>query len=69
MARQFLNNYAFKTKKEEIIWEYHANGLSARKIAAIFKKARLTPTSKSQMWRILNPLIIEMKRMYLVGGK
>lgn len=68
MAGQFLNEFKFKSKLQKIIWEYHSNGVSARNIAKVLAKTRVSNLRKSQIWNILKPLVAEMKRMYLFNG-
>lgn len=38
-AYQFLNSHEFDKERDRIIWEYHANGISARNIKKLLEKA------------------------------
>lgn len=65
MAYHFLNEYKFKNKREKVIWEYYAEGLSVRDIADTLRKVRVW-TNKDQVFRIVKRLEKVMKEMYLL---
>lgn len=67
MATDFLAVHPFESKIDRIIWEYHANGLSCRDIAATLNKVRKKKTDKTSVWEIVHKLEVIMKKMYLVG--
>lgn len=62
MANHFLNQYPFKTPLERIIWEYHANGISARNIAQLLTKARRKRVGRMTVWRVIDRLNIVMMK-------
>lgn len=66
MAYHFLNQYQFEDELERIVWEYHAEGLSVRDIAATLKKVNIN-TSKDRVWRIVKRLETAMKELYLIA--
>lgn len=66
MAESFLNEYAFSTELDKVIWEYHANGISVREISETLEKANIKKTSKSSVWLVVNRLSKIMKQMYLI---
>lgn len=41
-AEQFLHDYPFDTKLEQLIWQYHSEGIGYRHIPAELKKHRFT---------------------------
>jgi hypothetical protein len=41
MANQFLHTHTFESKREQIIWEYHANGIGSADIVKVLKKVRI----------------------------
>lgn len=67
LAEHFLNDYKFKSNYQKTIWEYHANGLSAREIAQTLNKA-LHPkkTNYNTVWLIIKELRSKMKLLYRV---
>lgn len=69
MAGQFLHSHSFKNELEKVLWEYHANGLSIREIATVFKKAKLHYSTRDKVFRALKPLIAKMLQKYVIGYK
>ena len=71
MAAKFLHDYKFTSNLEKVIWEYHAEGMSMRNIAKTLKKLKLKKfnINKDKVNSIVKPLVLAMKRMYLVGFK
>jgi hypothetical protein len=69
MATQFLNTYKFSSELDRIIWEYHTNAISIRNITKILNKTKVLRTNRDAIWQILRQLVIEMKKLYLVGYK
>jgi hypothetical protein len=67
MATDMLNTYKFASKVEQVIWEYHANGISTRDIATTLNKVRKKKILRMTVWRIVRRLEIEMKKLYVVG--
>lgn len=65
-CRYFLNDYTFKTRREEIIWEYHAEGISIRDIVTLLKKVRIK-MNRDSVWHVVNELQTVMKSMYMNG--
>ena len=65
MAENFLSEYKFASKLEEIIWEYHANGISNHHTAQLLKKARIKKTNRTDVWKIVDRLRKSMYAMYL----
>lgn len=67
MAYHFLNEHEFDSRLEQIIWEYHAEGISVRDIAELLKKARVRKKlKKTQVWAIVSKLEAKMKLRYMV---
>ena len=65
MCGQFLNEYRFESRFEQIIWEYHSNAISPRDIAKIFKQVKVYKTNRQTIWLIIKRLEKAMKNMYL----
>lgn len=66
LATHFLNDHEFKNKNEEIIWEYHSNGMSIRNIVETLNKVRKKKTDRQTVWEIVKALSNEMKTLYKV---
>lgn len=69
MCNQFLNEYKFDSRFEQIIWEYHSNALSSREIAKIFDKAKVYKTNRQTVWLIIKRLEKAMKNMYISSSQ
>ncbi len=70
MAGQFLNNFKFSSNLERIIWEYHSNAVSCRNIAKILRRVSTSRKfNKDSINKVIRSLVIEMKKLYLVGFK
>lgn len=67
-CRYFLNDHKFSTRREEIIWAYHSEGISVRDIVKLLKKVRIK-MARTQVWEVINKLEKIMKKMYLPGYK
>lgn len=65
MCYHFLNWYDFENDTEKVIWEYHTEGLSVRKIVKIFKILPLKQPSKEKVWKTVKRLETIMKSKYL----
>lgn len=66
MANKFLHDYTFKSRLDQIIWEYHANGMSVRSIATTLKKARIINRTGAWIHEfVIKRLRADMKRMYM----
>lgn len=67
MASNFLEEYKFDSNIEKAIWEYHANGISARNTSALLKKAKVKSiaTSKSKISETVYKLKMKMYEMYM----
>lgn len=65
MAASFLEEYKFSNKVEQIIWEYHANGIGVRDIARTLNKLRLFKTNRTTVWQIIQRLKASMYNMYM----
>lgn len=66
LAAHFLHDYKFESKRDAVIWEYHANGISVRDISVLLKKARQKRRiSSSEVSKDIGRLRDEMKLMYL----
>jgi len=65
MAENFLNDYPFKTRLEEIIWAYHAHGISGQNIAMLLTKAKVKKTNRTDVLNIVKRLRGSMYAMYL----
>ena len=66
LATHFLNDYEFKNRFEQIVWEYHANGISIRDIVETLNKVRRKKTDRQTVWEIVKALRTEMKKLYKV---
>lgn len=64
MATDFLNDYKFNSKLDQIVWEYHANGLSVRDVVKLLKSVRIK-TNRQYVWLIVSRLRTIMKKMYM----
>lgn len=60
LAGQFLNTYQFKNKRDRLIWELHAEGLSFNDIAKRLKSAGFKVNSRSSMHLTVKSLSKEM---------
>jgi hypothetical protein len=65
MATHFLNDYKFNSKLEQIVWEYHSNGLSSRQISRVLTAAKVSTLKKSAVFNIIQRLQKLMKFMYM----
>ncbi len=65
LCTQFLNEHLFDNRFEQIIWEYHTNGLSSKEIAKVFEKAKVYKTNYQTVWLITKKLEKIMKKLYL----
>lgn len=65
MAENFLGDYKFDTEREKTIWAYHAEGISCRDIAKIFKDAKVKGLSKSMVFAVIKKLKMKMYALYL----
>lgn len=68
MAEHFLNDHTFDNNSDRIIWEYHANGISARNITKTLNKVRKVKTNRTTVLQILKKLRDKMKLLYNVSG-
>lgn len=64
MAEHFLNSYKFDNKVDEIIWEYHTNGIGTRDIADLLKKAGVKHKGRYPVWLVIKRLREVMKETY-----
>ena len=67
LATSFLNEYKFERELDKIIWEYHAEGISARDISRLLAKAKVANIQKTRVWELISNLEHRMKLMYLTG--
>ncbi len=67
IANRFLTEHIFENKRDKIIWEYHANGMSIRNIVKTLKKVRIK-TYRRAVWETVSKLRKIMKEKYLVNG-
>lgn len=68
MCTQFLNDHIFLTNLDRIIWEYHAEAISARNIAKLLAKVRIKMYHE-QVWRVVKRLETIMYVLYSVKAK
>lgn len=59
-AQQVLYSYKFRTMADQMLWEYHANGLSIREIAAATRDSP-APMHRSSVFRALKRIIKALK--------
>ncbi len=65
LATQFLSEYEFESNLDQIIWEYHSNGLSIREIADTLKKVKIgRHQTRNTVWPTIKRLEEAMKRKY-----
>jgi hypothetical protein len=64
LASQFLNDHTFKAKLDQVIWEYHTNGISFKNIAMLLNKTRTKQTNRTSIWAIVRQLRAEMFNKY-----
>lgn len=69
LATNFLEEYKFNSNLDKIIWEYHSNGLGARKIATILKDAKIKVSNRTTIWEVIKKLKSSMYEMYLAPKK
>lgn len=66
MATHFLNDNKFENRLDQIIWEYHTNGISIRDIASTLNKTRRRHKfTKYAVEDVINRLVAQMKAKYL----
>jgi hypothetical protein len=63
-TQQFLNTHAFESELHRVIWEYHSEGASIRKIVKLLKNAgykkyyrqsrKYRPMDKMKVWKIVD---------------
>lgn len=63
MATNFLEDYEFEIRREEIIWTYHSEGISYRNISKLLKKVRIK-LSHTAVQNIVHKLKISMYLLY-----
>lgn len=68
MATNFLEEYKFENRIDQIVWEYHSNGMSMREIAIALKSAKVKMT-KDKAFAIIKRLKVKMFDMYMVSTK
>lgn len=64
LATNFLEEYKFETKREQVIWEYHSLGISMRDISKLLKKIRVK-MGKTEVCLVVNRLKLKMYDMYV----
>jgi len=64
MCTTFLNEHKFEAKLDQVIWEYHTNGISNRNIAKLLKKVKIY-TNYESIRLIVKRLQTIMKQRYL----
>lgn len=60
LAGKFLNSYEFKTKKERLIWECHAEGKTVTETSEILRKKNFKSCSRSRVHDAVSALAKEM---------
>lgn len=65
MASHFLLEHKFKTNLEQVIWEYHTNGIGVRDIATILDKTGIIKTNRTTVSQLIKKLRQIMFGMYL----
>ena len=64
MAYHFLHEHKFKSNLEQVIWEYHTEGISIRNIVKTLAKVDIH-MKRDKVWRIVSKLEKLMKVKYL----
>lgn len=64
MAGNFLVDYKFASKTEQLIWQQHSDGVSARDIAKELIKSGIQ-TNRTTVWQQIKRLESTMKKMYV----
>lgn len=65
IANMFLLEHTFDTKLDKAIWEYHTNGLGARSIATILKKAKIERHGRESVYQKIKVLRTIMLAKYV----
>ncbi len=66
MARSFLIDHNFVSEFEKIVWEYHSEGLSLRKISETLEKNKISTLQRDAIHAIVKRLEKLMKSKYLI---
>lgn len=64
MAERYLNEYPFETRREAVIWEYHANAISVRDIVKLLKKVRIQ-MKRTAVWELIKKHKVKMFELYM----
>lgn len=64
MAERYLSEYPFETRREQIIWEYHANAVSVRDIVNLLRKVRIK-MKRTSVWEIIKTHKNKMFALYM----
>jgi hypothetical protein len=65
LATQFLNDHEFATRRERVIWEYHANGMSYLDIIKTLKKVKIRMTN-AEVGNIVRTSRKAMEKLYKI---
>lgn len=65
LANHFLNEHAFEKELHKVIWEYHTNGISIRKITDLLTGTKIIKINRTTVWAIIKNLKTIMNKMYL----
>jgi len=65
MCDRFLNEYKFDSTLDQIVWEYHSNGMSKYEIASTLNKTRIAKLKHEAVYRIVKRLKVKMYSMYM----
>lgn len=66
LATYFLNDYAFESNLDKIIWEYHTEGISVRDISRLLKKAKVLDITGAGIHKgYIKRLRSIMRKMYI----
>lgn len=69
LANHFLTEHIFETELQRIIWEYHANAISYRKIGKLLKAAGLKFGYRNGVYLVIKELKLIMFKRYGVTNK
>lgn len=66
MATNFLEEYKFDSKRDQIIWEYHSKGFNDPEIAKLLKKVKIKLTGMGVRY-IVKKYKMKMYDMYVAN--
>jgi hypothetical protein len=68
-ACSFLLDHTFETELDHVIWEYYANGMSARNITHVLNDTKVTKTNRTTVAAKIKALDKIMREKYFSWGR